>query len=169
MLFRSQLYGDSPGALQKLEYCERTLAELRGRDPQVHTVELMAEVHDLKLTIQEFYAAEVTAGGVPVPRSLVGDLKAIFAGVAPAAEGARLGSAAVLLRRQKDALFNTVYRWTSADPGQFEPLLEHLIRVAQELGLSYPLTAREDVLRELAGFLTTLAMNHVYRGTFFAR
>ncbi len=164
-----QLYGDSPGALAKLEYCERTLAELRELDPQVNTVEMEGEVHDLKLTIQEFYAAEVTAGGVPVPRSLVGDLKAIFAGVAPQAENARQGSAAVLLRRQKDALFNTVYRWTSADPAQFEPLLEHLITLAQELGLTYPLAAREDVLRELAGFLTTLAMNHVYRGTFFAR
>jgi hypothetical protein len=164
-----QLYEDSPGALAKLDYCERTMRALRDQEPQVNTVVLEADVRELKLTIQEFYAVEVTASGLPVPRSLVGDLKAIFAAVEKPPEGVRLGSAATLLKRQKDNLYNTVYRWTSADPNAFEPLLDHLIKLAQELGLAYPLSARDDILRELTGFLTTLAMNHVYRGTFFAR
>jgi len=40
------------------------------------------------------------------------------------------------------------------------------IQRARSLGLNYPMHLRDEILVELSGFLTTLAMNYVYRGKF---
>ena len=39
---------------------------------------------------------------------------------------------------------------------------------AERTDLSYPLAHQERVLVQLAAFITTLAMNYVYRGSFIA-
>jgi hypothetical protein len=162
------LYADSPGALAKLEYCARIMVELADRDPEVVQVELDQDAKDMKVTVQEHYAG-FTVGDVAVPKSLDGDLAVIFAR-AGGAEGApgRVGDAALLLRRHRDLLANSVYRWTGADPALVHPLIAHLAARAKELKLSYELNRRDEVLVELSGLLTTLAMNFVYRGKFIA-
>jgi hypothetical protein len=65
------LYGDSPGALAKLEYCERTLAMLRDRDPDVTVTQIDDEASGMRTTLQEHYGA-TEVGDVSIPRSLVG-------------------------------------------------------------------------------------------------
>mgnify|MGYP001264469565 CR=1 FL=1 len=165
------LYGDAPGALRKLEYCERTLATLREVDPLVTDHTLDEDVSQIQLTLEEFYA-DPGKDEVSIPRSLDGDLKAIFAAEAlnPLAKsvGGRRGSASSLLRRHRDSLCNAVFRWTAVDPAVTRPIVDHLYRRARELGLDYPLAARDEVLVQLSGFLTTLAMNYVYKGRFIA-
>ena len=160
-----ELYADSPGALAKLEYCDRILRELQERTPEVQEVELDSDVREIRATVQEFYGG-FQAGDVKVPKSLDGDLRAIFAraNATPAAEGARAGDAALLLQRQRHFLANSVYRWTGVDPAVIAPVIAHLVGRARELKLAYPLNQRDEVLVELSGFLTTLAMNYVYAG-----
>lgn len=159
-------YGDSPGALAKLEACERMIAALRDRDPDVTDTQIDDEVSGIHTTLQEYYGS-VDASEVSIPRSLDGDLQAIFARRAAApAETARTGDAALLLRRQQDSLVRSVYRWTGVDPAELYPLVEHLARRAAALQLDYALHERDAILVELSGFLTTLAMNYVYTGKF---
>ncbi|HEY7215620.1 MAG TPA: putative zinc-binding metallopeptidase, partial [Thermoanaerobaculia bacterium] len=50
------LYGDAPGALKKLEYCDRVCAELKAKDPLVSDKSVDEDVSTIRLTVQEFYA-----------------------------------------------------------------------------------------------------------------
>jgi hypothetical protein len=47
-------------------------------------------------------------------------------------------------------------------------LLDHVAARAELMDLHYPLAHPDRVLIQLAVFLTTLAMNYVYRGSFIA-
>jgi hypothetical protein len=163
------LYADSPGALAKLEYCARTLEHLREVTPEVTSTQIDYDTKEIKATVQEFYEG-FDLGDIKIPRSLDGDLQVIFArhAAAPEAASARVGDAALLLRRQEDFLADSVYRWTGVDPSLVQPLVRHLSTRAATLELKYALSERDEVLVELSGFLTALAMNYQYKGRFIA-
>jgi hypothetical protein len=164
------LYADSPGALAKLEYCERTLKTVSERDPDVTAAEIDDDASELRLTVQEYYG-RIEAGEATIPRSLDGDLQMIFAprlSLQKDEESPRLGSAAQLIRRQADELANTVYLWTGVDQALTKSILSYLVRRADELQLTYPLGQRDQVLIQMSGFLNTLAMNYAYKGSFIA-
>ena len=165
-----EVYSDSPAALKKLEYCEDLMLALRNRDPDVTNAELDLDTSEIRKTVQEYYE-EVDIGSGTIPHSLDGDLRMIFASHSPrrCEKRARSGSAAQLLRRQKDALANAVYTWTGVDPSLLQPVIQHLIRRAAEMELTYRLADREATLVSLTGFLTALAMNYVYKGNFVAK
>jgi hypothetical protein len=168
-----RLYADSPGALEKLEYCARTMKALEERDPEVVDTQIDYEAKDISLTLQEFYEA-VELGEDRIPRSLDGDLLAIFARAHERAAATRKGDdspsgdAAALLKRQGEFLGATAYGWTAVDPATMRRLVRHLETRARELGLRYPLSERDEVTAEVAAFLTALAMNRVYTGRFIA-
>ena len=160
------LYADSPGALAKLEYCARTTQALADKVPEVVDTQLDYEAKDMHVTVQEYYGG-FAAGSASVPKSIDGDLGMIFAQARtePAEPArARAGDGAALLRRHADLLANSVYRFTGVDPAVVHPLIGHLVARARELRLSYPLNRRDEILVGLSGFLTTLAMNYVYKG-----
>lgn len=172
-----ELYQDSPGALQKLEYCARTMDALQGVAPEVTSTAVDYDTREIKATVQEFYEA-IDLGEAKIPRSLDGDLVLIFAPLASevAPEGAtmagqspgRLGDAALLLKRHGPFLANSVYRWTGVDPSLITSLIAHLRKRAAALQLQYPLSERDSILVALSGFLTALAMNYQYKGKFVA-
>ena len=162
-----ELYVDSPGALRKLEYCDRMMAEVNARDPDVTTAEIDYDAKEIRTTVQEYYE-QIRIADARIPRSLDGDLQVIFARRAAAAPEGRLGDAATLLKRQQVPLANSVYRWTGVDPDLVRQLLAHLIGRAAALNLTYPLAERDEILVELSGFLSTLAMNYIYTGRFIA-
>ncbi len=164
-----EVYSDSPAALQKLQYCEDLMSALRNHDPDVTNAELDLDTSRIRKTVQEYYE-QVDIGLGTIPHSLDGDLRMIFAAHSrAAAKEDPSGSAAQLLRRQKDALANAVYTWTGVDPSLLQPVIQHLIRRAAEMELTYRLADREATLVSLAGFLTALAMNYVYKGNFIAK
>ena len=167
-----ELYSDSPGALQKLEYVEATIAVVNTQEPKITAADLDLEASQMVITVQDFYREPVQTP-LTVPRSLDGDLRAIFAPIAPAPTASdgppRVGSAQLLLKRQADPLASTVYRWTGVDPFIVRQIFTHLIRRASEMKLTYPLALRDAVLVQLTGFLTTLAMNYVHKGAFIAK
>lgn len=164
------MYDDSPGALHKLEYCDRAMKLLRDKEPAVTTVDLDGNVNELSVTLQDFYDG-VELAGLSIPRSLDGDLRGVFSpwsGQERAAETPRRGSGAGLLRRHRDLLANTIFQWTGVQPELLCSLLTHLADRAEALGLNYPMAERDEVLVHVSAFLTTLAMNYVYKGNFFA-
>jgi hypothetical protein len=162
-----ELYVDSPGALRKLEYCERTMAEVNARDPDVTTAEIDYDAKEIRTTVQEYYE-QIRIADARIPRSLDGDLQVIFARRAAVPPEGRLGDAAALLKRQQVPLANSVYRWTGVDPDLVRQLLAHLIGRAAALNVTYSLAERDEILVELSGFLSTLAMNYIYTGRFIA-
>jgi hypothetical protein len=162
------LYGDSAGALRKLEYCQRVMNEIKDRDPDVTNAQIDYDTRAMRTTVQEYYE-KFEIASTTIPRSLDGDLRVIFVrrgAETPGDESARMGDAALLLRRQQDSLANSVYRWTGLDPDILKQLIAHLVRRAKALGITYPLKERDAILVELSGFLSTLAMNYIYKGKF---
>jgi hypothetical protein len=162
-------YADSPGALAKLEYCARTMAAIRDVEPEVTSAEIDYDTREIKTTVQEFYES-IDLGETKIPRSLDGDLLLIFARRHPeqANASARQGDGSLLLKRNRDFLANSVYRWTGVDPSLVAPIVGHLAERAAILKVQYPLNERDEILVELSGFLTALAMNYQYKGKFVA-
>jgi hypothetical protein len=162
-------FADSPGALAKLEYCARTMEALRDVTPEVTSAQIDYDTREIKATVQEFYES-IDLGEAKIPRSLDGDLQIIFARrhVDPPTANARLGDASLLLKRNRDFFANSVYRWTGVDPSLVGPLVTHLSKRAAALKVQYPLNERDEILVDLSGFLTALAMNYQYTGKFVA-
>ena len=165
-----ELYGDSAGALKKLEYCTRMMDAIKDRVPDVTNTDIDYTTSEMQTTVQEYYEG-IQLATTTIPRSLDGDLRVIFARRETAVtseESMRMGDAALLLRRQQDSLANSVYRWTGVDPVLMRQLIAHLVKRASALKITYPLKERDLVLVELSGFLSTLAMNYIYTGNFIA-
>jgi hypothetical protein len=55
------------------------------------------------------------------------------------------------------------------DPELLRQVLTHLVGRATEMHLTYRPSERDDILVQMTGFLTTLAMNFVYKGNFVAK
>ena len=154
-----RLYHDAPGALAKLEYCARAVAEIAGRDPASAAVDLDTEVGEIEDTVGSFYDAD--GDGVPdLPASLDGDLAALAAPHAPGPGDAPREALAALVRRHRDHLAAAVYRWTGLDPARGQALLDHLAGRAAALGLACLASERAPVLADLACLATTLALSY---------
>jgi hypothetical protein len=160
-------YADRPAALAKLEYCDRTMAALKDRDPPVTATELDEDVGELAYSLNQFYG-EAAPADTRFPPGLAGALRAIFDDLGPpedAAPGPRLPAAALIRRLERDLLAD-VYRWTGHFPERTRLLLRHLADRADQLRLSYPQEREMAAVVAVTTLVTALAMNHVLRGTY---
>ena len=159
-------YAGWPEALAKLEYCDRTMRELAGREPAVTEVEFDEDVADLPYTLDQYYRQQ--SGPVETfPRGLDGALRAVFEDFAEAPEdagGPARRPASELLRRWEPELLANVYRWTGHFPERTRALARHLAGRADELGLAYPHNREAAALLAVTTLITALAMNYVLRG-----
>jgi len=80
-------YGHWAGALAKLDYCDRTMAILNQRDPEVTTTERDEDVSELTDSLDDFYRETVPPGDETLPPGVDGALQAICgeSAVAPGA------------------------------------------------------------------------------------
>jgi hypothetical protein len=155
------IYRDWPGALAKLELCDRVLGEIRGREPLVVDDELDEDVGEIAMSLEELYGD--VGGKEELPPGLDGALRSIFdedvAGEEPA-------PAAPLLARLVDELAPAVYRWTGHFPERTQALVRQLARRAEELGLTYGRAHETTVTVAVTTLVTALAMNHVLGGSY---
>jgi hypothetical protein len=158
-------YADWPSALAKLEYCQRTVAEIRDRDPAVRVVELDDDVDNLGYSLESYYRGQSVESHEPLPR-LDGDLRTIFHGSSSKDGSQAMPSkaAADLIRRTERELTINVYRWTGHFPERTRNLLRHLARCADQLKLTYSAEREKQVVMALVTMVTTLAMNYVHHG-----
>ncbi len=163
-------YQDAPAALAKLQYCDRVMTEVKDREPHVTSAVLDTDVGDIQETVAQFYD-EGGIQGIALPLSLDGDLMGIFPpcqGSADDGDAGRVAKASSLIRQHENEMADAVYWWTGMDHALTYALLEHVADRAERKDLRYLLEHRDRVLVQLAAFLTTLAMNYVYRGSFIA-
>ena len=71
-------YGGWPEALAKLQYCDRTMAELADRDPLVTADDLDEDVSDLAVSVDDFYNENAWPGPTTFPESLDAALRSVF-------------------------------------------------------------------------------------------
>jgi hypothetical protein len=159
-------YADRPAALAKLNYCDRTMARLRDRDPVVTATELDEDVGQLGYSVEDYYRRQSAADG-PLPPGLDGALRAIFEDQPPKEAGAAAyRPASDLIHRLERTLMANVYRWTGHFPERTRALLRHLAGRADQLGLLYPEQSKIPTAVALTTLITALAINHVHRGTY---
>jgi hypothetical protein len=162
-------YTQWPSALNKLEYCDRTMARLNQRDPLITSAELDEDVGELTYTLEEYYQKKFPAESEP-SAGLDGDLRAIFDDLAEvqdqaAAEETR--PAGPLIRRLERSLMADVFRWTGHFPERTRSLMRHLAQRADALRQVYPRAAETEAIVGVTILVTSLAMNYVHRGTYF--
>ncbi len=161
-------YADWPEALAKLQYCDRTMAALADRDPVVTADEFDQDVSELVFSVEDFYRTQFIEAE-PFPAGLDVALRAIFEDLgAPedASTSVPLRLASALISRLGRDLVADVYRWTGHFPERTRLLLRHLAERADQMTLVYPEAHETSATVALTTLVTTLAMNHVQRGTY---
>jgi hypothetical protein len=162
-------YAQWATALSKLEYCERTMAELKERDPLVTATELDEDVGSLTYSLQEYYK-NYQAEAEPPAAGLDGDLRAIFDDLDMAEEQGTAHEtrpAAELIRKLERQLMADVFRWTGHFPEKTRSLMRHLAKRAEILQQVYPSQREREAIVGVTILVTSLAMNHVHRGGYF--
>jgi hypothetical protein len=145
-------YADRPEALAKLNYCDRTMAQLKDSDPPVTETELDEDVGALTTTLDQYYGSP-SAVEADLWRGLDGALRVVFEkGGRPASE---------LAHRVERDLLACFYRWTGHFPERTRELLRQVAKRADALGLSYLAQRETETAVALATLVKSLAMNHV--------
>jgi hypothetical protein len=163
-----RIYADWPVALAKLEYCQRTLAELGERDPDVSLAEADEAVGELVDSLEDFYRQANEGEEEALPPGLDGAIQSIFEdfGEAQAGSSSPRRPAADLIRKMEQDLMAHVYRWTGHFPERTRSLLRHLEERARQLEQVYPVDYETTVTVALTTLVVSLAMNHVIRGSY---
>jgi hypothetical protein len=161
-------YSGWPEALKKLDYCNRTMQEVRDQEPLVTALDLDWEVSNITDSLAEHYRSlAFTESEVPPP-GLDGALQTIFTRLSEPTDSKQVQrlAAADLIRKQEGEIMADVYRWTGHFPERTRILLRHLASRARELDLGYSADREPEALIALSMLVTALSMNHVYRGSY---
>ncbi len=146
-------YAAWPGALRKLEYCDRTLRDLAGREPFPTSEELDEDVSEISASLDEFYACQNP--DFVVPERLDSALLSIFDDADPSPDARRPASDLILGHTAEIAA--EIYRWTGRFPEWTKPFLHHLATRSDAIGLSCASRAESAALIRLTAFATSLA------------
>ena len=161
-------YAAGSAARAKLEYCDRTMARLREQDPLVTATDLDEDVGQLTYSLADYYKSN--SAEKDASPGLDGDLRAIFddlAEVVPQAAKGQTRPAGELIRRLERPLMADVFRWTGHFPEKTRVLVRHLAARADALQQVYPTAAETEATIGVTILVTSLAMNHVHRGSYF--
>lgn len=163
-----EAYANWPTALAKLNYCDRVISEIRGKEPLVRTQESDEDVSDISYSVDDYYK-RLRVGELELPAGVEGALTAIFEQLGvpenAAADIARKPAGALIRRIERDLAVN-VFRWTGHFPEHTRPMLKHLAKLADDLKQVYPADRENEAMMAITTLVTALAMNYVHRGTY---
>jgi hypothetical protein len=164
-------YAGQAGALAKLEYCDRTLASLRGQDPVESAALLHEDVGELAMSVEQYYREQPKGEKTEAefPRGLDGALRAIFDEPEPAAESevaAKRKPASALIRKSEREMLANVFLWTGHFPEKTRVLVRHLEERADQLGLGYAEDRERAATIAVTTLVTALAMNWIHGGSY---
>ncbi|MEO8334993.1 MAG: putative zinc-binding metallopeptidase [bacterium] len=151
-------YADWP-ALQKLEYVDELMVDLRGKRPPVSTRVRVAPVTTLDMTLREYYDDKRAFYAVDYPSTYDTELRRVFSD-APRHTTREL--AARFIKRHRNEIRGLVSRWTNESDFTIDQLLHDMIGRSRELGLRVGGRERK-VLMDFAGTLAVRSVHFLYR------
>jgi len=162
-------YADWSAARAKLEFCDRLMAELRERAPDVTAVEADEDVSDIDMTLADFYAdyGEDPDDGPAFAPPFDASLRGIFEDLGDREDASSIAPrlpAGDLIRRLERDLATDVFRWTGCFPEAVRPLVRRLAERADRLLQVYPADRETAAIAAVVSLVTALAMDHVVRG-----
>jgi hypothetical protein len=150
-------------ALEKLEYVERLMDEIRSRTPFiVGPSDDDLPVESMHYTVAEHYAEAAEKAPIEDPRQFDTDLRRIFAGAVDAPQGEQ---ARWFIHRHYREIVGRISYWTGENPAIVRSLLDHLAARAGELDVRVA-GLEAATLIELTAFGTAVVMNHRYTNAF---
>ncbi|HWL86855.1 MAG TPA: hypothetical protein VNO21_13690 [Polyangiaceae bacterium] len=157
-------YAKWPGALRKLEYCERILLETRDRDPVITATELDGDVATLSMSLEQFYQDSPGRSGERVV-GLDSMLTTLFSEPESAEAGVRLAVSDLLHRVERD-LPGSVFHWTGHLPERTRWLLQQMTERADALALTFRVEREQELTIAVTSLVTALAMNWLQSGRY---
>jgi hypothetical protein len=146
-------------ALQKLEYVDELMEELKGKRPPVHTRVRVYPVSKIDVTLREYYEAKRAFYAVDYPSTYDAELRRVFSN-APRHANKELASR-FITRHRKD-IRRLVSRWTNESDFTIDQLLHDMIGRSRELKLR--VGGQEiAVLMDFAGMLAVRSVHFLYR------
>ncbi|WP_394823635.1 putative zinc-binding metallopeptidase [Pendulispora albinea] len=155
-------YAKWPGALRKLEYCDRVMLEIRERDPITTLAELDGDVATLSMSLEQFYQEATSLPGGHVS-GLDRMLSTLFA------ESPEIGvrlAVSDLLRRVERDLPGSVFHWTGHMPERTRWLIEQMAERADALALTFRVEREQELTIAITSLVTALAMNWQQSGRY---
>jgi hypothetical protein len=150
-------------ALEKLEYLDRLMDEIRSRTPFfVGPSDDDLPVESMHYTVAQHYADSEERAPIEDPRQFDTDLRRIFARAAEAPQGEQ---ARWFIHRHYREIVGRIAYWTGENPAIVRSLLDHLATRASELDVRVA-GLEAATLVELTAFGTAVVMNHRYTKTF---
>ena len=150
-------------ALQKLEYVDELMQSIRGM-PQTHQPEYRVSDHDgLNIKLKTYYARKRKLYEDSYPDFYDKDLNELFAAAPDAPDRLK---ASTFLRQRRRQLMDSVCQWTNEKKFRVNKLLARLIDRCEQLHLYIRAEDAQQKNLQVAAYITTLVMNHLFTGKF---
>jgi len=149
---------DGWGALNKLEYVDELMHELRGQRPSVRTRQQVDPASKLSTTLRAYYDSKRAQYSVTYPTTYDRELKKVFSD-SPKHAGRELASR--FIQRHRTEIRRTVARWTGEYEFTLDQLLRDMIGRCRELKLRVAGSQRQ-VLLDFAGMLAVRTVHFLY-------
>ena len=153
-------YATWPSVVKKLEYMDRLMAEVAGREPVVSTRKEVEPLRRLRRSLGEHYRRKRAHHGVDRPHFYDRDLRRLFS---DAPEHAANPLADQFLRVVRRDVRRVVGRWTATYQYTIDRVLEDIITRCRELNLHLR-TSEESARQDFTVLLTVLTMNYLHSG-----
>lgn len=149
-------------ALEKLEYVDRLMQEVRKKPPLVTRGRRFSDVRKLRKTLAMHYARRRKQWAEDFPDFYDADLVRIFV------TGGGGEPAAAFMKRYSASLISSLVEWTGQRKYTVTGLVRRLTQRARDLDLRAPEgdDARVRVRVELAAYLASMVTNHLHTGRF---
>lgn len=149
-------------ALQKLEYVDELMRSLAGKPPVFEPRYRASDYDCLGIKLKTYYARKRKLFEDSYPDFYDNDLRQLFSAT-PDLSG-RV-AATDYLRRHRRELVDAVCQWTNEKKYRVDKLLNQLIERCEQLNLHIKAYDPRQNL-QVAAFITTLVMNHLFTGKF---
>lgn len=152
-------------ALAKLEYVNEVMTRIGRTAAKVTAGPHEYDIKTLRYTLDTFYKRRRRLYATDSPAFYDPDLRRLFAAAEGEQKAATRRSAAAFLRRHRQALLDSVSRWTGEKKVTVEILLKRLIDRADALSL---VLARDESVTavEVTAWLATLVTHYQFTGRF---
>jgi len=156
-------------ALDKLNYVDESMNEIKDREPLVDRGKRYWEASSMRMTLKNFYKKKRQSYMEDFPDFHDSNLKNIFLFIesperGPSNKNKEIHAASTIRRYKKDIL-NNVAKWTGEKKYIINNLLDTITQRCKALGLLSGESESLAVLR-ISTYITTLVMNYLYTGGF---
>ncbi len=152
-------------ALKKLQYVDEVIRRIGRTPPAVQLADRDLDVEQMEETVSDHYRQRQLEERVELKlrEHLDHDLLGLF----EPADSPSAASAETLVRAERQALIQSVTRYSGVNRAVIVALVDHLLERTAALRLTVQLDKTREYLTKLTSLVTALAMNYLYTDHFF--